>query len=219
MDREIKIFQSAEFGEVRTMTDERGEPWFVGKDIATVLGYANPTKAIISHVDAEDKLHSQIGNAGQMRDMLFINESGLYSLILSSKLPQAREFKRWVTSVVLPQIRKTGGYIPVQQDDDEQTILCKALGIMKRTIEEKDTLIAQHERLIEEKRPKVMFAEAVTSSDDSILIRDLAKLITQKGVEIGQQRLFHSPLSTLPIIRRSFNRTGGNKYYRKYDKG
>ena len=144
-----------------------------------------------------------------MRDMLFINESGLYSLILSSKLPQAREFKRWVTSVVLPQIRKTGGYIPVQQDDDEQTILCKALGIMKRTIEEKDTLIAQHERLIEEKRPKVMFAEAVTSSDDSILIRDLAKLITQKGVEIGQQRLFHSPLSTLPIIRRNFNRTGG----------
>ena len=123
--------------------------------------------------------------------MTIINESGLYALILSSKLPKAREFKHWVTAIVLPQIRKTGGYIPVSQEDDEKTILCKAIGIMKRTIEQKDALIAKNEELLEAQKPKVVFADAVTSCDDSILIRDLAKLITQNGVAIGQSRLFY----------------------------
>ena len=113
----------------------------------------------------------------------FINESGLYALILSSKLPQAREFKRWVTAEVLPQIRRTGGYIPIRQEDGEKTILCKAVEILRRTLE-------QREELIEEQRPKVEFAEAMTSASGSILIRDLAKQLTQNGVPIGQKRLF-----------------------------
>lgn len=112
-----------------------------------------------------------------------INESGLYSLILSSKLPQAKEFKRWVTSVVLPQIRKTGGYIPIKEEDDEKTILCKALSIMKRTVEQKD-------KLLEEQKPLVHFANAITASDGSILIGEMAKILNQNGFKTGRKRFF-----------------------------
>lgn len=179
---EIQIFKHEKFGNIRTINKD-GEPWFVGKDVASVLGYQNATKAVMMHVDDEDKLHSQIGNAGQSRDMLLINESGLYSLILSSKLPQAKEFKRWVTNEVLPQIRKTGGYIPLNDCEDGADIMARALMIAQRTIEQKDALL-------EMQKPKVRFAEAVTGSDGSILIGELAKLITQNGYEIGRTRLF-----------------------------
>ena len=179
----IQIFKNEQFGEIRTIIKDN-EPWFVGKDVAKVLGCKNASKAIDDHVDDDDKLNNvSLSSLGQ-RGGWIINESGLYSLILSSKLPQAKEFKRWVTSVVLPQIRKTGGYIPVSEEDDEKTILAKAVGIMKRTIEQQDALIAAQ-------KPKVEFADAVTSANDSILIRDLAKLITQNGVKIGQTRLFY----------------------------
>ena len=104
MNIEIQIFKDERFGEVRTMVIN-GEPWFVGKDVATILGYKDIINALRSHVDSEDKLGWQITTSGQRREVTFINESGLYSLILSSKLPQAKEFKRWVTSEVLPQIR------------------------------------------------------------------------------------------------------------------
>ena len=192
---QITIFKSEEFGELRSMNIE-GEAWFVGKDVALVLGYANPTKAVITHVDEEDKqtmmleAQSQNGTLLNKTKTAFINESGLYSLILSSKLPKAREFKHWITAIVLPQIRKTGGYIPVNQEDDEKTILCKAIGIMKRTIEQKDALIAKNEELLEAQKPLVRFAEAVTASEGSILIGELAKLLRQNGVEIGRTRLF-----------------------------
>ncbi len=132
---EIQIFKNERFGEVRTMVIN-GEPWFVGKDVAMMLGYANTKDALARHVDAEDKLGSGFTTSGQRREMTIINESGLYSLILSSKLPQAKEFKRWVTSEVLPQIRQTGGYIPVSKDDDESAIQRKAIDIMNRTIEQ-----------------------------------------------------------------------------------
>ena len=112
-----------------------------------------------------------------------INESGLYSLVLSSKLPQAREFKRWVTSEVLPQIRRTGGYIPVKQEDDEKTILARAVQILMKTVEQKDVLIA-------EQKPKVEFAEALEGSTASIHISEMAKLLTQNGHEMGRTRLF-----------------------------
>ena len=108
MSMEIQVFKNDRFGEVRTMVIN-GEPWFVGKDVAEVLGYLNIQKAIRDHVDEEDRLGERIVLSGQNRMTIFINESGLYALILSSKLPQAKEFKRWVTSEVLPQIRKTGG--------------------------------------------------------------------------------------------------------------
>ena len=112
MSTEIKIFKNEMFGEIRTLVNEKGETFFVGKDVAEALGYTNTPKAIRDHVDDDDKLTERFVLSGQARSVVIINESGLYALVLSSKLPQAREFKRWVTSEVLPQIRQTGGYIP-----------------------------------------------------------------------------------------------------------
>ena len=149
--------------------------------MARKLGYTNPQKAIRDHVDEDDKTLNESFTVNGTRPVL-VNESGVYSLIFSSKLPQAREFKRWVTADVLPQIRKTGGYIPVKVDD-EKTILCRAIQILKRTVDEKVALLEKQE-------PKVQFANAITACDGSILIRELAKLLTQNGVEIGQTRLF-----------------------------
>lgn len=139
---EIQVFKNDRFGEVRTMVIN-GEPWFVGKDVASVLGYAKPENAIATHVDSEDKTTTLIQGTGSnyKSKAMLINESGLYSLILSSKLPQAKEFKRWVTSEVLPQIRKTGGYIPVNDCKDDGEIMAKALLIAKKTIEQQETLV------------------------------------------------------------------------------
>ena len=137
----IQIFKNDLFGEVRTLTDEKGEAWFVGVDVARALGYQNPSTTLNSRVDFEDRkcliINSDTRNmyGSRISKIVIINESGLYSLVLSSKLPQARKFKHWVTSELLPQIRKTGGYIPVVEEDDEQTILAKALLIAKQTIE------------------------------------------------------------------------------------
>ena len=118
------------------------EPWFVGKDVAEVLGYRLARKALYDHVEDDDKKGVPIQNPlGGKQEMTIINESGLYSLILSSKLPQAKEFKRWVTSEVLPQIRKTGGYIPVNDCKDDGEIMAKALLIAKKTIEQQDALV------------------------------------------------------------------------------
>lgn len=185
MVNEIKIFENPMFGRIRTMEMPDGQVGFVGKDVAEVLGYANPSNALTVHVNKEDKTSYliQVSGTNYKANTCFINESGLYALIFASKLPQAKQFKHWVTSVVLPQIRKTGGYIPVDEEDDEKMILCKALMIYKRTLEEKD-------HLLEAQRPKVAFADAVTASDGDILVRDLAKLLTQNGFEIGQNRMF-----------------------------
>ena len=114
MAKEIKIFKNEMFGEVRTLTNEQGETFFVGKDVAQALGYSNTRKALQDHVDDEDKGVTKRDTLGGIQQMVVINESGLYSLVLSSKLPQAKEFKRWVTAEVLPQIRQTGGYIPTR---------------------------------------------------------------------------------------------------------
>ena len=109
MAKEIKIFKNEMFGEVRTLTNEQGETFFVGKDVAQALGYSNTRKALQDHVDDEDKGVTKRDTLGGIQQMVVINESGHYSLVLSSKLPQAKEFKRWITSEVLPQIRQTGG--------------------------------------------------------------------------------------------------------------
>ena len=111
MENKIKIFENEEFGKIRTVIIN-GEPWFVGKDVAVILGYSKPRNAITTHVDCEDKKVAPIqGDLGGTQQMIIINESGLYSLILSSKMPKARDFKRWVTSEILPTIRHTGGYV------------------------------------------------------------------------------------------------------------
>lgn len=134
---DIQIFNNPEFGQVRAVTIN-DEPWFIGKDVAMTLGYAKPENAIASHVDAEDKTSTLIQGSGSnyKSKTILINESGLYSLILSSKLPNAKRFKRWVTSEVLPAIRKTGGYIPHDEEMSDAEIMAKAFQISQRTIEE-----------------------------------------------------------------------------------
>ncbi len=179
---DLKIFENKEFGKIRTVI-ENGEPWFIGKEVADILEYANTAKAIRDHVDEEDKLTERIVRSGQNREVIFINESGLYSLILSSKLPNAKKFKKWVTSEVLPSIRKNGGYIAGQETMSDDELMARALQVAQNKIQERD-------KQIETMKPKAIFADAVAASHTSILIGDLAKLISQNGVSIGQKRLF-----------------------------
>lgn len=178
----IQVFNNPEFGSIRTLEVE-GKTYFVGKDVADSLGYTNTSKAIRDHVDAEDKLTERIVLSGQNREVIFINESGLYSLILSSKLPSAKRFKHWVTSEVLPSIRKSGGYITGQEQMTDSELMARALLVAQKKIDERN---AQIERM----KPKEIFADAVAASHTSILIGELAKLLKQNGVETGQRRLF-----------------------------
>ena len=175
---DLQLFNNPEFGAVRAVEVD-GEPWFVGKDVAQALGYNDTDQALRKHVDDEDKLTRRFDGSGQGRSMTTINESGLYSLVLSSKLPGAKKFKRWVTAEVLPTIRKTGGY---QLPKDYPS----ALRALADTTEK--LLAAETEN--EANRPKVLFADAVSTAKTSILVGELAKLLKQNGVDIGQNRLF-----------------------------
>ena len=184
----LQIFNNEEFGQMRTMTIDN-EPWFVGKDVAEALGYSNARDALRVHVDAEDKGVANHDTLGGKQELTVINESGLYSLIFSSKLKKAKDFKHWVTSEVLPSIRKTGGYV----DNDEAFINTylpfaddQTKTLFKSTLETVKSL----NRKIEKDKPKVLFADAVETAQNSILIGDLAKLIKQNGCDIGQKRLF-----------------------------
>ena len=178
---EVKIFNSKEFGDVRTVTID-GESWFVGKDVAEALGYSKARNALATHVSEEDKKDAPFqGPLGGMQTMTIINESGLYALIFGSKLESAQRFKHWVTSEVLPAIRKTGGC--QMQAPQGKELLALAVLEAQKTIE------AQNEE-IERMRPKEIFADAVSTSHTSILIGDLAKLLKQNGVDTGQKRLF-----------------------------
>lgn len=186
---ELKIFENPAFGKVRVV-EQGGEPWFIGKDVAEILGYSNTPKAIRDHVDDEDKLAERIVLSGQNREVAIINESGLYSLILSSKMPKAKEFKRWVTSEVLPAIRKTGGYIAGSEKMSDEELMAKAVLVAQATIKERDARIAELESDTQRMKPKEIFADAVSASDQTILIGDLAKLIKQNGHDMGQKRMF-----------------------------
>ncbi|WP_370863157.1 phage antirepressor [uncultured Dubosiella sp.] len=161
------------------------EPYFVGKDVAEILGYSNPRDAIKKHIDDEDKGVAKCDTLGGSQNQTVINESGLYSLIIGSKLPTAKRFKRWVTSEVLPAIRKHGAYA-VDELLDDPDLAIKAFTALKEEREKRKALEAQNAVMI----PKAVFADAVTTSDSCILIGDLAKLLRQNGVEIGQRRLF-----------------------------
>jgi len=179
---ELKIFHNKEFGQVRAIEID-GEPWLGGKDIAEILGYSNPLKAIRDHVDEEDKGVNEMVTPGGRQNIIIINESGLYSLILGSKLPSAKKFKHWVTSEVLPSIRKSGGYIANQENLTPEQIIANAVIVAQNIIKQKD-------KQLEEQRPKVLFADAVATSHQSILIGELAKLLKQNGIDIGEKRLF-----------------------------
>ena len=181
---ELQVFKNQEFGSVRTLVIN-SEPWFVGKDVAEALGYKNTKDALAKHVDSEDKeiLKSQNATLENIpnRGVTVVNESGLYSLVLSSKLPSAKKFKRWVTSEVLPALRKTGQYQVKELSGQE---------LMAKALIEAQNVLAAKDKQIEEMKPKALFADAVATSHTSILVGELAKILKQNGIEMGQKRLF-----------------------------
>lgn len=189
MNNEIRKFDFRGAA-LRTLTDESGEPWFVAKDVCDVLGYTNASKAISDHVDSEDKLNNESLSSLGQRGGWLVNESGLYSLVLSSKLPNAKEFKRWVTHEVLPQIRRTGGYIPTSDADDDMTILAKAVMIGQRTMEEQKQRIADQQSRIDELQPKASAWDNFVDIPDALSVRDSAKLLSNLGRPVGQTELF-----------------------------
>lgn len=206
---EIQVFNNPEFGEIRTVTID-GEPWMVGKDVAQALGYSNPRKALADHVDNEDKHGVTIRDAiGRDQEAIGINESGLYSLVLSSKLPGAKKFKRWVTSEVLPSIRKNGGYIAGQSEMSETELMAKAVIVAQKALEDRDRKIKELTDETERMRPKELFADSVAASDSSILIGELAKILRQNGLDIGQKRLFER-LRNEGFLIRGNNRSDRN---------
>lgn len=187
---------------LRTLTDEAGEPWFVAKDVCDILEISNPSDAL-KRLDDDERSRFNLGRQGETN---IVNEAGLYALVLGSRKPEAHEFKRWVTHEVLPQIRKTGGYIPTTDADDDMTILAKAVMIGQRTMEEQKRRIAAQESHINELEPKARFADAVAASDGTCLIGELAKMLRQNGLDIGQNRLFE-------ILRQDgyLGKTGSNR--------
>ena len=184
----IQVFNNPEFGDVRVV-EQNGEPWFVGKDVAEIVGHENPERAIRKYVEDDDKGVTDLVTPGGKQRATVINESGVYSLILSSKLPRAKEFKRWVTAEVLPSIRKHGAYMTETTLEKALTSPDFLIRLATELKQEQEKRIAA-EKQIEIDRPKVVFADAVAVADDSILIGELAKLIRQNGVAMGQNKLF-----------------------------
>ena len=197
----IKIFENQEFGAIRTMSDEQGEPLFCSKDVCDALGYSNGRDAVRKHVEAEDKTTVAICDTGSnyKTQAIFINESGLYSLILSSKLESAKRFKHWVTSEVLPSIRKQGGYMVARADESDEVILARALQIMHTALERREKEIA----LL---KPKADYADQVLDSVSCLTTTQVAKgmgmtamelnrILCQKGIQYGQsgQYLLYAP--------------------------
>lgn len=177
---ELQVFKNQEFGSVRTLTINE-EPWFVGKDVAIALGFKTPRDAIRTHVFEEDKGVDSIVTPGGKQQMTIINESGLYALVFGSRLPTAINFKRWVTSEVLPALRKTGQYQVKELSGSE---------LMAKALIEAQSVLAAKDKQIEEMKPKALFADAVTASHTSILVGELAKILKQNGIDMGQKRLF-----------------------------
>lgn len=181
----VKVFENEEFGRVRAVLID-GEPWFVGKDVAMTLGYTNYRDALVRHIDLEDKIDGVVihDSIGRPQKPTLINESGVYSLIFGSKLPNAKFFKRWVTSEVLPTIRKTGAYQLM-----DSYMIDDPVERAKRWIEEQEEKKAL-ERKIEEDKPKVEFADHVADTSDLIDMSTLAKLAKKENIKIGRNRLF-----------------------------
>lgn len=186
MNQMIKEFTDERFGTIRTTVIEE-EPWFVGKDVADALGYSNTRDALSRHVDSDDKntVAFHDGTSGNPMTTI-INESGLYSLILSSKLPTAKKFKHWVTSDVLPQIRRHGAYMTDEKAYDITHNSDGLANLLQQAAEQ----LRQKDIEIERMRPKEIFSDAITASKTSILIGDLAKILKGNGIDIGQKRLF-----------------------------
>ena len=189
---EIKTFANLKLGEIRIALGENGETQFCLLDVCKILGLANPSmvkgrldQAGLSTIEVCSTSVNQYGNKSvRTSNTTYISEANLYRCIFQSRKEEAKMFQEWMFGEVLPQIRRTGGYIPVKAEDDEKTLLAKALGIMKRTLEEK-------ERLIEEQRPMAELGMQVTGSQENIMVGEMAKLLHENGIDIGRQRLFN----------------------------
>lgn len=187
--KELQVFNHEKFGEVRAL-ELNGEPWLVGKDVAERLGYQNKNRDIVDHVDEEDRImvnKTQYENGIELdykelgqRGGWIINESGLYSLVLSSRLPEAKKFRRWVTSEILPSIRQNGGYIMNQEELNDDELLARALLVAQRTIEKRNQTIKQQEERLKLQQPKVEVYDDFISNDDTFGFRELVKYINEK---------------------------------------
>ena len=180
---DIKIFGNPTFGDIRIAVNKKGEPLFCLSDVCKALELANPSQ-VKARLDSGDLISVEVTTKGKNQhgeftrttSMTYIGEANLYRCIFQSKKEEAKAFQNWVFGEVLPQIRKTGGYIPVAKEDDEKTVLAKALGIMKRTLEEKN-------RLIEEQRPMAELGKQVSGSDENIMVGEMAKILYENGIE------------------------------------
>ena len=184
---ELQIFSNEEFGSVRAITKD-GKTYFVGNDVAKALGYSETAKAIRTHCKGVSEM--DIPTNGGIQTMKMITEGDIYRLVIKSQLPQAEKFESWVFDNVLPSIRQNGGYIAGQETMSDEELMAKALLVANNKIKERDAIIKRQQQKIEADKPKTIFADAVSTSHTSILIGDLAKLICQNGVQIGQKRLF-----------------------------
>lgn len=193
---ELKIFSNPDFGTIRTI-EQNGEPWFVGKDVAEVLGYSDTAQAIRKHVEEEDKGVVEMTTPGGKQPLTIINESGLYSLILSSKLPTAKKFKRWVTSEVLPAIRKHGGYVAGQEHMSDEELMAKALLMAQKTIADRDARISALQVEVAVAQPKAAYF-------DELVDRNLLTGIRETAKELGiKQKVFVDFLLNKKYLHRS----------------
>ena len=192
---QVAVFENPEFGTVRTTIDEKGDPWFCAKDLCDVLGYKNSSCAVNQHVRSSDVAKRYVARLAKNRfgvcegkmqvvQMIFVNESGFYALVLGSKLASAVKFKDWVTSVVLPQIRKTGGYIPVKEGESEEETIRNAEEILRATLKKKEELLEQQKKLIEEQKARLDGQKAWIADQDARLIQQKA-LLHQQEVQMG----------------------------------
>ena len=188
---EIQIFSNSKFGQLRVALNENGETVFCLADVCKALGIVEPSRvkerldsSNLHSVKVSTKSSNRHGEFTRITTMTYIGEPNLYRCIFQSNKKEAKEFQDWVFNKVLPQIRKTGGYIPVTEEDDEKSILAKALTIAQRTLEAKD-------RLIEEQRPMAKLGRQVTGSEENIMVGEMAKILYENGIDIGRQRLFN----------------------------
>lgn len=192
---DIKIFEKEEFGKIRVVS-KNGMTWFFGSDVAKSLGYSNTRDAISKHVDEEDRELSQLSDTQECRDsrhphlygtkVTLINESGLYSLILSSKLPKAKEFKRWVTSEVLPSISRTGGYIAVKEGESDMEVMSRAILIAQETLKKRDERIKRLEEENEKVKPLAEYAESVLDSTSSFTTTQIAQMLDVSATTLNK---------------------------------
>lgn len=191
MENKLEIFKNDEFGEIRT-TEENGKMLFCGNDVARALGYSDTAKAMKQHCKKDGwVIRPVMDNRGRTQQAKFINEGNLYRLITHSKLPNAEKFESWVFDEVLPSIRKTGGYIYGEEIMNEDQLIMATMNVLNKKIEKLQIENSKQTQLIEEQKPKVLFADSVCASESSVLIGELAKILKQNGIDIGQNRLFH----------------------------